>query len=243
MLTFSISGRSSELSTNYHPPIRLDENIRYCMALIRFYAFHNIPNIVDKKFYYDNGKVINIATGYYNIEDIEKYLQKALGGEDKFRIYITADDNIIKTRLKCLYSVDFQPEDSLRDILGFDKIVLDGGYEHLGIKEADFVKCHTIRIHCNLTSGSYTNEEPSHLLHEFTVKVAAGYPILEDPKEAIFLPVNTTTINNITLTLTDHNNKPVNFQNEFIQIRLFLKQWDWYTSSVHPTSIKKLHYH
>ncbi len=43
---FSLSGKNtSELSAKIHPPIELDPNSNYALALIGFHTFNSIPNV------------------------------------------------------------------------------------------------------------------------------------------------------------------------------------------------------
>lgn len=239
-LTFSFHGRCDQLTANYNPPIKLDQNIRYCIGLSKFFAYNTIPNIVDRKFYYGN-LTIKIPTGYYDIGNLEEFLQIKLGGADK--ISISPDNTNLKTKLKCSYSVDFTKPDSIGDILGFGKVVLNSGREHTSIKTANFIKSNNIKVQCNIVSGSYHNSSHSHIIHEFPIQSPIGSPIIDNQRDIIYLPLNTTTINNITLTLLDQDNELVDFQDEPIQITLHLKEWGLLSIVQDPSSIKKLHHH
>lgn len=46
--TLTLTGDSSELSANYHPPIELDRDGEYMCGLIDFQTFMSIPNVVEK---------------------------------------------------------------------------------------------------------------------------------------------------------------------------------------------------
>lgn len=53
-ITLTLSGNTSELSANYFPPIKLDEDGKYVCGLIDFQTFMSIPNITEEnnRFYY-----------------------------------------------------------------------------------------------------------------------------------------------------------------------------------------------
>lgn len=43
--TFTLTGRTSELSTYFYPPIKLDPKYEYAIALVGFHTYNSIPNI------------------------------------------------------------------------------------------------------------------------------------------------------------------------------------------------------
>ena len=110
--TFTLTGRETNiLSVNYSPPIEIDANYAYSLALIGLHTYHSIPNIDDKenKFYYRdvNGeKNIVIPVGWYEISDIEKYLQEHLKEEYNYEAKIESllslkpNNNTLKCELK-----------------------------------------------------------------------------------------------------------------------------------------------
>lgn len=53
-LTLTLTGNSSELCANYHPPIELDRGGEYVCGLIDFHSYMSIPNVSKRnnKFYY-----------------------------------------------------------------------------------------------------------------------------------------------------------------------------------------------
>lgn len=76
-LTITLSGKSSSLSADFFPPINIIDEGDWELGLVDFETFHVIPNVDDtnNKFYYDNGRVITIPKGSYELESINKYLQ------------------------------------------------------------------------------------------------------------------------------------------------------------------------
>lgn len=84
---FTLKGCSSTLSTDFSPPIRLNTNYNYGIALLSFHSYNSIPNIEDGSEIHlvkmENGeekerKVIKIPEGSYEIEDIETYVRNKL---------------------------------------------------------------------------------------------------------------------------------------------------------------------
>lgn len=227
--TFTLKGRSSCLSVDINPPIELDSRYSYSLALISLSTWNSIPNIEPgrNKFHYSvDGikQIIEIPTGSYEITDIEEYLQKELSSKSKTVIKLHPNNNTLKCEIKCIYDIDFQPEDSIGKILGFSPQVLAANKLHKSDIPVEIFPVVTIRIECNIISGSYYINNPSHTLYEFSPSVDPGYSIIIEPRNLIYLPVNRNFIDNITLDILDQESRPVNFRGEDIVIRLELKK-------------------
>jgi hypothetical protein len=81
-----------------------------------------------------------------------------------------------------------------------------------------------IRIECNIATNSYRNGEPVHIIHSFYPTDPPGYKIVENPRNVIYLPINTRIIHNISLKILDQNGFPVNFRKEVVTVRLHLRK-------------------
>lgn len=221
MLTFT--GNSSFLTTDYSPPIELDKNENYEMGLVDLQGYNSIPNIHshNNMFYYDD-KVIEIPPGSYEVEDIERYLKEAVG--DAVTLQINANTNTLKCEIKCTVIINCEPSDSVCRMLGFNKRKLDANKKHESDNSVNILSVETIYIKCNITNGSYHNNEISHTLFHFSPNLPPGYKIVIHPMNVIYLPINCQTISNITLVLVDQTGKLVNFRGENITIGLHLKK-------------------
>lgn len=64
-ITLTLSGNTSELSANYFPPIKLDEDGEYVCGLVDFQTFMSIPNIAEEnnRFYYLTETLIKVEAG------------------------------------------------------------------------------------------------------------------------------------------------------------------------------------
>lgn len=238
-LIFTLKGCTSNLSIDLVPPIELNPQNQYGLALIGFYSYNTIPNIEDNTYFRfwekkDSVKYnIKIPTGTYEINDLENFLQKHLipahtledsTGENIF--FLRPNNNTQKCEIfhKTKF-IDFSGEDSLGSLLGFSKSILTPGEVHESDLPVNIIKVRTIHIDSNITSGAYYNDTPSHTIYEFSVNSEAGYSIDETPKNLIYLPVTTTHIDNITLNILDQNFNLVNFRGEEVIVTLELKKW------------------
>lgn len=241
-LIFTLKSNNHILSTDFVNPVELNPDFEYGLALIGFHGYNSIPNIEpgENKFYYTEGKnqqqVITIPTGSYEISDIETYLkQKIIPNtvrKDQHDQYFSLkpNNNTLKCEIKSeKYEIDFKPKDSIGKILGFSDRILKSKKVHESDLPVNIVKVRTIHIDCNITSGAFYNNKPSHTIYEFSVSVDPGFAIDETPTNLLYLPVvRKREISNITLSILNQDFKPVNFRGEEIIVRLELKklpQW------------------
>lgn len=83
----------------------------------------------------------------------------------------------------------------------------------------------TVRLECNIATGACQNSDLVHTIHEFGLSVDSGYAVNETPKNIIYYPVNSRTINNITIKILDQDGDLISFRGEVIVVRLELREW------------------
>ena len=229
--TLTFSGRSSDLEIDLTPNrIALEENAEYVVGLISLYTYYSIPNIDERnnKFYYgEKDNRIEIPTGTYNISDLEKYLNKILVKQD-VGLVLSADNNLMKTHLKCSQRVDFTRDDSIGNLLGFEKKVLPPNIDHFSDKIIDIFNVNSILVECSIASGAYHNNNPVHTIYEFFPDVPPGYKINEVPANIIYLPVTSgRVVDRLHLRLIDQERRLINFNGELITAKIHLKKVGW----------------
>ena len=225
--TFTLQGVTHEVSCDYHPVI--DPRANYSLGLIGFRTYNTIPNIdkANNKFYYGKDKLVIIPEGSYEIEDIERYLRTHLSGEgkeDDKALSLKPNNNTLQCELRCRYDVNFTPGDSIGRILGFSPRVLEANLKHTFDLLVNIIRVSSVRVECNIITGAYYDSKLSHTLFEFSPNVDPGYAININPPNVIYLPLNVSSISNITLRLLDQDGKPVNFRGEHVLARLELRK-------------------
>lgn len=227
--TLTLIGTSNFLSATYFPPIELHKE--HVLGLVELHTYNTIPNIFEgqNKFYYDD-QVITIPTGAYEVTDIEAYLQnsiKAIKGNDddtkEKLLSLKPNNNTLKCEIISKFDIDFIKEASIGHMLGFSKKILKAGQSHESDIPIKIIKVVSIRVECNVTTGAYYEGRPSHTLFDFSPSVEPGYSINIVPRNIIWLPINTSQIDYITLRLVDQDGDPVDFRGETIVIKLVLK--------------------
>lgn len=234
--TFVLKGCTSQLSANFYPPIQLHPNLRYGLALTGFHTYNSIPNIEPgtNKFYYYNEhgeeQEITIPTGSYSIIDIENFLQSVLSSTDtdyleKSKVFsLQPNGSTLRCELRSIYTINFSKADCINKLLGFSAKILDRNILHQSDLPVCIRKVNSVRVNCNLITGSFHENKPSHTLFEFTPNVDAGYALNIEPFHLIYFPLNTDGfIDNISIEIVDQESRPVNFRGEEIIIKLELK--------------------
>lgn len=230
--TVTLSDKSSDLVADFFPPLDLS-NGKYELGLVDFQTFHAIPNIDESnnKFYYGGDKEIIIPKGSYELSSINTYIQDNIRkeiDEDPDNIFILrANNNTLKSEIKCKYSIDFSKPNTIGSILGFsNKNLLEPDKWYESDITVKMIKVNIIRIECNITAGAYSNGKIVHTIHEFFPNVEPGYKISETPSNVIYLPIIVRVIDRINLRVVDQTGDLVDFGDEEVTIRLHIRKND-----------------
>jgi len=122
-------------------------------------------------------------------------------------------------------SIDFTYPNSINTILGFDSSFYGGSTseKYTSRNDIDILSVNSIYVNCDLITNSYVNGVAAPVIYSFFPNVAPGYKVVERPHNLIYLPVNKTFINNVTVWLTDQNGNILNFKGQ-ISIRFCLRK-------------------
>lgn len=225
---FCLSGKGSVISCTVFPPYDVSDG-EYEIGLADLATYNTIPNIeTDKndKFYYkynNNEREITIEEGTYEIDDIYTNLKKKLESGVQFTLF--PNPNTLKAEIDSNIEIDFTKPHNIGGLLGFKSQVLKPGKHSSDSPEGvEIIKVNTIRVECSIARGSYQNGVESHTLHEFFPLVGTGYKIVEAPTNILYLPLNVKSINSITVSLKDQNDKLINLRDEIVSVRLHVKK-------------------
>jgi len=245
---FTLTSFKSELCQDYFPPIELDKDGTYALALYNLSTYNSIPNIIinqnDSFVYFipsqreNKKRVIKIPEGAYEIETLEKFLYDIIfkehveffkGGffaKDQFKFSMKPNISTQKVEILASFQIDFKSnKNHIGNILGFDDVIIPENHLTTSNSLVKISNVDVVNVECNIISGSYMNGEPSHTLFSFNPNmVPPGYKISLYPPNMLFLPVNIKQLSNITLRLTDQDNQLVNFRGEQIVVQLNLRK-------------------
>jgi len=228
-LNIILSAKTTDFHTDFASPLILDPERSYELALVSLETYYSYPNVNDgnNKFVYSNDQghtweEIRIPEGAYEVSDINEYLKSIIGSN---ALEILPNVNTLKCQLKInedRYQVDFTPEGTLRDVLGFAAEVYDKSGE--GERTVDILSLNSILVHCDVVGGSYVNGQSHPTIYSFFPNVAPGSKIVEVPHNLVYLPVTRNVIRNIRVWLTSQDrDELLNLRGETVTIRLHLR--------------------
>ncbi|XP_050535037.1 uncharacterized protein LOC126902058 [Daktulosphaira vitifoliae] len=227
MTSISMNGNSSDLECMFFPPLEMEKNTKICLLSLE--TNNSIPNINDGKnrigFSREDGSIqeIIIPTGSYELSQIENFLVNATS---ELGITFELKTNLItlKCEMQCDRHIDLSKLDSIAGLLGFGKKIYMADYKHVSEYVVNIMNVNSIKVHCNLVSGSFDNGLPSHTLHEFFMNVPPGFHLSEVIANPVYYPLNTTFINQLRVTLKDQDGKLIDLRGEPLSVRLHLKR-------------------
>lgn len=219
----NFSGNESILQAEYFPPIELSSN--YECGLVGFHTYNSIPNIdLNNNLFHVGSETIEIPVGSYEIDDIINVITKNLHKtQTKPAVIINANTNTLKTEIKSTHIVYFDKKRSIGELLGFSKVHIQPNKIVESDLPVNITKINSIRIECNIVTGTFMNGKPVHTIYEFSPDVSPGYKINEVPSNIIYLPVQPNTITSVQIKIVDQDGNIINFRKENITIRLHLK--------------------
>lgn len=237
--TFTLSGRSSILSSCIYPPLEIQYDQEAAIALIGFDTYNSIPNVTEENnlFRYrmppnEKWEDIVLSRGQYELDDIAQYIHEELEllidegidvNEDiPGMLKLTVHKNTLRCIITSQFEIDFTPVNSIGKLLGFNEQILKSGI-HQSENIVNISSINIIRIDCNLSTGSYINGILAHSLYEFYPRVPPGYKILEQPQNLIYLPLSKKSIDEVSVQILDQDGKMVSFDDEIVTVRLHLK--------------------
>lgn len=234
-----LSSDKTDFQTRFNPPIELDKNVNYEIALVNLETYYSFPNITNKnsKFTYshDSGTTwteITIPTGCYELSDLNRVIQENMqrhGHWDRQneKYYISLGANT--ATLKCVmnvshnYRVDFTVENSLNAVLGFENLMYGEGY-HESENTVNILNINSILVNIDIVRGSYVNGGQTSVIYSFFPNVSPGHKIVETPVNLVYLPIILDSISKITTTITDNNGKLLDLRNETITMRFHIRE-------------------
>lgn len=229
-ITLTLTGNSSNLRATFHPEIELDEEYSYECCLLDFYTFNSVPNVDEKnnKFHFYTAaneplQIIEIPKGSYELGDIGEYLKEELQ-KQKIPFYFHANPKTMRSFIKSNILIDFSRPDSIGSIIGFSKVTLNAAEGRQSDLLVNIQSISSIRIDCDLTTGSYHNGKCTHTIYEFSPDVEAGFRILEQPKHLIYLPIVRHRISEVNISIIDQDDRFVDFRGEQITCRIHIKR-------------------
>ena len=172
-----------------------------------FYYNHKLPHTLE------------VPEGTYEVFELAKEIQKQLPD-----FILTADNKTMKSTLVSNnYVFDFTKPCLGSILLGF-RGVSTPGVPFYSTEKVNINNINVIRVKCNIANGSYLNGNKSHTIHSFYPQAPPGYKIIEVPRNIIYFPVNTRSLDVVSITFADQKDRPIDFNNEETTITCHIKK-------------------
>ena len=228
-ITLTVSGIGSNITTTYEKPIKLDGNRQYELALLNLETYYSFPNIDDMnnkmKFRKDGSspwKTITIPTGCYEIKAINREIVRQVTTKN---VRVMPNLNTLQCVLVIsdTYEVDFNMENSLRTVLGFEPKVYKKG-RHASENPVNILKVNSVLVHTDIIEGSYNQGRMEPILYTFFPDVSPGEKIMQIQSPPMYHHVTTNNIYRMKTWLTDQDNKEIDLRGETLTVRLHLRE-------------------
>ena len=222
---------------NYFPPIELTG--RYEIGLIAIEILNYFPNItsLNNLFHYNNGEVITIEEGAYTLEDLNVYLQRKLRETIDYRVSPVVDEilgeepislsgNVVtgKCEMMCRFPVDFSHPRSIGTALGFSKNKVYQALElHVSRNKPNIFRTRSVRIECNLVSGSHAGSRSSHILHEVYLDSPSGYTQICVPTHPVYFEIPEGNITDLELRMCDQTGNLLDYRKNYTLLQIHLR--------------------
>ena len=221
-------------------------NKQFKIAITFLTGYNGIFNVTDKnnKFYfYENfsessdWSVISISPGAYEIESLNNEFKRIVIEEGYFKqstypFKIKANFSTLGSIIEISSAnsnnrsfIDFRPNDSIRDLLGFKPKILDLEY-NLSDHPVDILSFDNIFLECNIAKGIIFKGKRSGIIHNFTMDVDPGYKYIEKFRGGVqwYMMESKDIISSICFKLKNENGNLVSFNGQSVTFRLSIKE-------------------
>ena len=122
------------------------------------------------------------------------------------------------------YGIDFNIEDSMFDLLGFDKTDCFKGIGlHRGKRIVNITNVTQLISNCNCTRSNFINGNEMPFIYNCTLNVPAGYRLTRELTDISYKRLNTSQIGHIRIWIVDEHGAPVNLRKDDLTVTLTLK--------------------
>ena len=226
----AVNGNSSRIHTNFNPPLHFSSGEMALCELETYYSFPNIDEQNNKVQISVDGKTWNqlaLPTGCYEIKAINAALKRFVednGGKEE-NLCLSPNRSTLTSILVLddKVEVDFNGENgSLRTVLGFKEGVYKKGRnesQHI----VNILRVNSIFVHCDIITMSRRNGIASPIIYTFFPNVSPGFKIVSRPRNLIYLPLSLSVISQMTVWLTDQDDKALDTRNEQLTLTFHIR--------------------
>ena len=218
------------------------KNKQFKIAVTFLTGYNGIFNVTNanNKFYFtksisdeDDFVQITISPGAYELENLSNEIKRINIDEEH---YTEANYPFkIKPNFSTLGSIieistqgpviTFVPDDSIRDLLGFNKTTIFEDYK-LSPNPVDILSFDNIFLESNIARGMIFKGKRSGIIHNFTIDVDPGYKYIEKFRGGVqwYMMESKDIISSICFEFKIENGNLVSFNGQSVTFRLSIKE-------------------
>jgi hypothetical protein len=216
-------------------------NAGYEMAMYRLETYFSFPNIDSSnnsiRISIDSGKNwldLKIPIGCYDITGINEALQRLFPNKSNDKKvkepYVVLSGN--KNTLKCVLEimkdstiVDFNTQNSIRSVLGFEaKKYKGGGSRYESENKVNILSVNSILVHCDVINATRVNGMLAPVIYNFFPNVSPGEKIVSQPQHLIYVPLTMNVIPSMTVWVTDQNGELLQLRGEQLTLTFHIRK-------------------
>ena len=220
----------------------LQTNIKQFKRAVTFLsAYNGIFNVTNSnnKFYFfksisdDDHIQISIRPGVYEIEALNNEIKRIIIDEEyyteaNYPFTIKPDFNTLGSIIEISPQgpvISFTPNDSIGQLLGFNKITIYEEY-YFSPNPVDVISFDNIFIECDIARGMTYRGKQSNINHNWTMAVNPGYKYVERFFGGItwYIMESKDIISSICFKLKNENNQLVSSNGQSVTLRLSIKE-------------------
>ena len=170
---------------------------KYVIGVSSFNTYNSIfiVTYINNKIIIFNGSFnwteILLPPGAYEIEQINDEVSRQLHieienfGEPPIKIEANTATLHSIIRLTNGYKVDFTQPNSLRDLLGFNSVILSDSYNYAKNK-VNLIEIHRLHLCCDCIIGSLRNGFPSNISFSIVLNEPQGANVVREPNHVLY---------------------------------------------------------
>ena len=234
------NNKPEDFITKFVRPLTLDRNSQYVLGLNRIinmsFTWFNVNAGYNNqliKYSSDNGstyKDITFPAGVWNYVDFDRNIKEitATGDDDnkEYPITLEFDDTTFRVTIEIEdnYKLDLTAS-NFYDLIGFDKVVLDGG-THIGPRVPNLSQdTELINIHCDLINESLVDGEDTDIVYSFSTSVLQpSYSFTLEPRRITYNPINKNNISSVRIDITDGKRRLIDLNGADTSFSLIIKE-------------------
>ena len=234
-----IMDKSTHEEHLFHPLQTNNKQFKVAVTFLSAYnGIFNVTNLNNKFYFFksisDEDHIqISIRPGVYEIESLNDEIMRIIidGGyhtELEYPFHIKPDFNTLGSIIEISPQgpvISFSPNDSIGDLLGFNKTTIYEEY-NFSPKPVDIISFDNIFIECDIARGMIFKGKRTGIIHNFTMDVDPGYKYIEKFYGGIqwYMMESKDIISSICFKLKNENGDLVSFNGQSVNFRLSIKE-------------------